>query len=205
MNFLTSVWGKVKTFAQTPKSKWVLLVLLALVLFGGGYGFGRYAQPARVEIQYKDHIVDKIVEVEKKVTDTKVDEKKDVQKKTHQVVVRTKKPNGEQTETITTDTDTGSHDAKVTTEVKYVDRVVEKWHEQIVTKDKIVTNQPRWAVYAGVGVDVMTYLGQPQHGIPGMHGAVLQLGVDVRVGGPIWLGAFVNSETVVGVNLKLSM
>lgn len=203
------VWSKIKSFFGTGAGRWLALVLLALVLFGGGYGVGRWAQPAK--IVEKTVTVEKVVEktTEKTEDHTQVNASHDTSddKKIHRVTVEVKKPDGTTTTTKTEDisSDKDTHDKSVTTEVKYVDRVVEKWQDKIVTKEVEKLAQPRWDVYAGVGVDVLHYLGQPQHGVPNMQGVVVQVGGDVRVGGPIWLGVFANTESVVGLNLRLSM
>lgn len=193
----TTTAGYIKKFFS---NRWVQLVLVAIALFAGGYGTGRWAQPERVveKTVEKEKLVDKIVyqdRVVEKVVYVKVEAKH------RRTETRTEtKPDGTKVETKVTDvkTDTKVDVDKDKTEEKivYRDRVVEK----IVEKEKLVqAKKIDWLVHAGVGISVPTFLGKPQQGIPGMRGSVVQLGVDRRVIGPLFLGVFGDSQGTVGL------
>ncbi len=207
MSVFNTAADKARSFFADNKHLWVL-VLLAVALFGGGMATGRYMLPPQTIVTEKIHEVTKIQVVEKIKTEIQIVKVHDAQtqQKIHRTVVESKKPDGEATKTTTEDINVDSvvHDNTHDTEIKYVDRVVEKWQERIVEKEKRVLSQPDWSVYAGVGVDIPYYLGQGQHGIPGLQGFVVQAGIDRRILGPFWLGIFGNTEGVAGVNLRVT-
>lgn len=177
-------------------NRYVQLVLVAILLAGGGYAFGRYGQPAKIiekekiveKIVYQDKIVEKIVKV--MVQD----------KNRHTETTTTKSPDGTTvTKIITdtkTDTKTDTSDNKTEEKVVYKDRIVEK--EKIVEASK-----PGWRVGAGIGLSIpSTFLGEPQIGVPGLRGAVVEIGVDRRVIGPLWVGLHGNTQGTVTLGLS---
>lgn len=207
MNPFSNLGEKTKTFFSDNRHWWIAIVA-ALVLFGGGAAVGRFALPAQVVVteKVKEVIKDKIVEVVK--TEVKVVRVKDTQQqqKIHRTVVEGIDPPGCRSKTTTEDIniDTVVHDNTNTTKVQLVDRVIEKWQDRIVEKEKRVLAQPNWSLYAGVGISVPYFLGQGQVGVPGMNGAVVQVGLDRRVVGPFWLGVFGNTEGTAGLNLRFT-
>jgi hypothetical protein len=189
---------------------WLSLILIAVALFGGGMAVGRYTLPAKVVTTEKVHEVvkDRIVEVVKtevRVVEVKIHDSKQAEK-VHRVTVEGIDPPGCKSKTVTEDIniDTVVHDNTNTnsTEIKYVDRVVEKWQDRIVEKTKTVLNQPNWRVAAGAGVAIPYFLGQGSPGVPGLQGAVINVEADRRIIGPFWLGIHGNTQGVVGLNLS---
>jgi hypothetical protein len=196
MNPLTAAWNWLKAH---PRLRAAIVLVLVFML---GFGSAFYAHPAKVvekekivehtkvQIQYQDRIVEKkvYVQVEKKHE--------------HTETVQTKKPDG----TVVTltkqdaDTNTGTNettDSTAThtlTEVKYVDRIVEK--------EKLVLRQPDWRVMVGVGYAFATLAGQPEIGLPSMHGLVVQAGADRRILGPVFVGVSLNTQGTAFVNLS---
>ena len=187
--------------------KWFLIVLAVLLLFGGGYATGRWAQPPNVVTVEKEHVVVQ----EKIVTQTQVQVKtvyihdKQQEKKTHTTITVVIKPDGTKTTTSTEDddTNTNTHDGTNTeasknteqTQTKYVDRVIEK----TVT---ITTPKPQWRVAAGVGLAIPYFIGQGSPGVPGLSGAVINVELDRRIIGPFFMGLQANSQGVLGLNLS---
>jgi hypothetical protein len=181
-------------------------IAMALLLLFGGFVSGRFTKQAVVEtkvvtktevqtktvVQYQDR-----VQIQKVYVST---EKKHL----HTVETTTKKPDGTVTTTKTTDdNEDDSQNAQVNkTDQKNQTSTQTQIVTQTVFKDKLVLQQPNWSVYAGVGFDVFTFLGDGQNGIPGMKGFVVQAGVDRRVAGAFWIGVFGNTEGVLGLNLR---
>jgi hypothetical protein len=186
-----------------------ILVLAALVLFGGGIAVGRYTLPAKIVITETVKEVEKQVVVEKVKTEVQVQivkvHDKQQAEKIHRVTVEGIDPPGCKSKTVTEDinVDTVVHDNTNTheTEVRYVDRVVEKQVEKLVEKTKTVINQPDWMVQAGAGVAVPALLGHESPGVPGLRGAVIDVGLSRRVVGPFWLGLSGNTQGVVSLQL----
>jgi hypothetical protein len=207
MNPFSNLGEKATSFFSDNKHLWILVVA-ALVLFGGGMAIGRYTLPAQTIVTEKVHEVVKDRIVEKVVTQVQIVHVKDTaqEQKIHRVVVEGIDPPGCKSKTTTEDIgiSTVVHDNTNTTQVQYVDKIIEKWQDKIVEKEKRVLLQPDWSVYAGVGYDFATIGGIGQHGVPGMQGAVVQAGLDRRVVGPFWLGLFGNTEGVAGVNLRVT-
>lgn len=187
---------------------WLWLILVAVALFGGGVAVGRFTLPAKVVVTEKVKEVVKEVVVEKVKTEVKVVVEKVYLKneaqKIHRVVEE--KPDGTKvtTENINVESVVKENTNSNTVEVKYVDRVVEKWQEKIVEKEKRVLNQPDWSVYAGVGVNIPTFLGHAQPGVPGMMGTVVDAGIDRRVVGPFWLGVYGTTQGDAGIKLRVT-
>jgi len=184
-------------------NRYVQLILVAVALGGGGYAFGRYEQPAKIvtteklvtvvqeKIVYQDRVVIKEVKVKDKDTDK------------HTETTTTKKPDGTVVTTTKTDTHVDEHTdtKKDTTEEKT--KVVEKVVEKTVEKTKLVESKKMdWIVHGGLGVSVPVLLGQgTQQGVPGLKGAVIQVGVDRRVVGPFYIGVFGDTQGVAGLRL----
>jgi hypothetical protein len=186
--------------------KGLIYVVIGALLAGGGFATGRWASPPTTIVTEKIKEVEKVVVVEHLVTEVKIVRVKDkaVAEKVHRVVVENTKPDGEKTKTVTEDinTDTVIHDNTNTNTVEYRDRVVEKFVDRIIEKEKRVLNRPDWRVAAGVGVAIPTFLGKEQVGVPGLQGAVIQLEVDRKILGPFFLGVWGNTQGTVGLNLS---
>lgn len=198
---VANAFGKVKDFVSSGWGRWVAAFLVALALFGGGYGFGRYGTPAKVVT--KDHVVEKLVD--KIVYQDKVVEKvvyvKVAKKDEHVVTTTTKKPDGTVTTTVVKDEHVATNTSTNTDKIDTVNKTEDKKLDKVEDHTKLVLNQPNWRVAVGAGYSIPFALGQPSPGIPGLQGAVLQVEVDRRVAGPFWLGVFGNSQGVLGVNL----
>ncbi len=184
-------------------NRWVQLGTVGLLLLGLGYSFGRYAQPAKViekekivtqvvtKVEYQDRIVEKIVQVKEK------------EQARHTETTTTKKPDGtETTTTVTdtkTDTKTDTNTDKSEEKIVYKDRVV----TQVVEKEKIVEGaKPSWRLGADVGLSIpSTFLGDPQIGVPGLRGAVVGIGAERRIFGPLWFALRGNTQGTVSIGL----
>jgi hypothetical protein len=196
----TLVLGFLKTVAG---NKYAQLVLVGLVLAGGGYFVGRYAQPAKTITKEKTVTVEKervVFQDRIVIKEVKVKDKK---QNRHVETITEKKPDGTViTKTVSdTKTDTKTNTNTDTTEdkTKTVERVVEK----VVEKTKVVEAKKNdWIIHGGVGVSIPTLMGSDQQGIPGLKGAVIQLGIDRRVVGPFYLGLFGDSQGVAGLRLS---
>lgn len=197
---------------NTPwyKNPWIWLPLVALLMFGAGFGSGRYALPAKVVTQEKVQVVttEKVVVQTKVETQVKVVYVKDktVAVDKHETKVETKNPDG--TVVTKTETDTKSKtdektntqtDSKTSVGVVKTDDLSNKT-TTVVTKT--VTNQPSWVIRAGVGIGIPTFLGEKQLGVPGMKGFVVEAGVSRRVIGPFHIGLFGNTQGTVGLDLS---
>lgn len=185
-----------------------VIAIIAVLLFGGGFAVGRYFTPPKTVTTEKVHEVTKTQVVTQTKTEVQVVRVKDsdTQQKIHRVTVEGIDPPGCRSKTTTEDinVDAVVHDNTNSVKVQYVDRVVEKWQDKIVEK-QVKTIQPlNWTVWAGVGLDLPYFLGQGQHGIPGMSGVVVQVGADRRILGPFWAGLSLNTEGVISANLKAS-
>lgn len=180
----------------------IIVGIVALLLFPAGYLTGKFANPTKVvektviqeklvdKIVYQDKIVEKIVYVQAK------------KEKTHTETITVQAPDGTKTtktsEDTSTDTDTKVDQDKkeevVKTEVKIVEKVVEKL--------KIVESaRPGWRISAGAGVAIPVFLGHEQMGVPGLQGAVINAEVSRRVVGPFWAGLHANTMGVFGLSV----
>ncbi len=185
---------------------WIIPIGVGVVMFAAGFSSGRFALPAKVVVTEKIKEVIKEVVVEKIKTEVKI-VKVYVENKAeriHRVVTEEKRPDGTEIKTTNEDinTDTVVHENTNTTEIKYVDRVVEKLVEKMVEKEKLVLNQPNWHVGAGVGVAIPYYLGQGSPGVPGLEGVVISAQVERKIIGPFFLGLQGNTQGVVGLSLS---
>lgn len=153
---------------------------MALIL---AFASGRFSRTAETKTEfqekvvYKDRVVEKIVEVEKKHED-KI-----------RIVYRETKPDGTKTEReeerTKTDTD------------KKTDKAVEKYVvvEKEVTKTVTVKTQPRLMVSVLAGYDMSPAFLK----IPSAPNLAVGIDVKVRVAGPIYLGVMaVNTGLIVG-------
>ena len=196
MVFLTSAYNWIKGH---PK----LLVLLLIVLaFLGGYGSAYFGHPAKIvehtqiktvtetKIQYQDRIVTQkvYVEVEKKHE--------------HTETTTTKKPDGTTETHTTTDDNIDESQSNNTNTTAQHQETVTQVVTKTVYKDKLVLRQPDWRVFAGVGFAFSTLAGQPEVGLPSMHGLVVQAGADRRILGPVFLGVSLNTQGTGFVNLS---
>ncbi len=188
------------------QNRWLQLGLVALVAFAAGSATGFFGKPAEIREVEKVVYKDKLVYVEKTLTQDEIDRlvNEALKKKTKKTWTVTKKPDGT---TVSTGTETTeSEKTKIVKEVEtktvYVDKYIDRVVEKVVEKEKIVKNQPGWIVSAGVGVSIPSLMGKPEQGIPGLKGAVIQAEVGRRVVGPFYLGVFGNTQGTVGLNLS---
>ncbi len=137
-----------------------------------GYGFGRYAQPAKVVTETK------VVEVEKKTTETEAERNRHKTTVTHEVT----KPDGSQEKTTTTEESTetvkkGSSTSDTATETAF--------RSETTYKDSI-----NLSLLAGAG---------------SLSGPIVYGGAATkRIIGPITGGAWALTSGVVGVSIGLS-
>jgi hypothetical protein len=202
-----AVEGEVKNFVTNHKLV-VLYAVLAVLIAGLGFVVGRYLSPPKTVVTEKVREVTKtqvVTQIKTEIQVVKVHDQQQ-QEKIHRTIVEGVDPPGCKSKTTTEDIniDTVVHDNTHDTTIQYVDRVVEKWQDRIVEKQTKVLTQPDWSLYAGIGVDATYFLGQGQHGIPGLQGFVVQAGIDRRILGPFWMGVFGNSEGVAGLNLRVT-
>jgi hypothetical protein len=161
-------------------NRWWLAALPALALIG--YGFGRYASPAKVEVQTKieERIVIHNVEVEKIVKGPVTTVTRTVERLV---------PCTEGALTPTTDTTTTVSEGPVT-----IDRVeTADGTSSTTTQSKTVTiwTQPRLMLQAGAsaGLDLKP---------------AWNVGASYRIIGPVWLGAAYRSEKQVELRASLT-
>lgn len=183
---------------------WLRNATIVILLFLGGYALGRYLVPGKVVIQDKVVTVTKDVIVTQtktvvqivKVADTSSD------RKIHRVTTETKKPDGTDTQVVTEDIDAANQthtdtntNANNTVNVSQTEKNV-----QVATHTEVkTTEKPQWHVSLGIGASIPHYLnGAPMTGIPGLSGAVIDAHVEHRILGSVFLGAFANSQGVLG-------
>lgn len=141
----------------------LLKVALGVLLAAGlGYAFGRYAQPAKVEIKKEVQI--KEVEVTRKNVVT--------------VTREEKRPDG----TVIIDTRT------VDTSTEAVNRTSKEKESTVVTSLK-----PQWRVGGGVGMKYNEVKLEP----------VYTLGVERRILGPVFVGAYGRTDKEVGLTVSV--
>lgn len=185
------------------KKHWkVSLGVAGLLLFIVGFGAGVMQHPRVVEkevikTQIQEHVVYQERVVEKKVYVAAEE------RKVHRETTTTKAPDGTVVTKTTTDTDVNKHQSAETnkTDDKQLthDRVV----VQTVEKLKLVDKELTWRLGAGVGFSFPYALGQPELGVPGLHGLVVQASIDRRILGPVWLGIFGNTQGTFGLNASV--
>lgn len=143
-------------------NKYLKIALGVLVAAGLGYAFGRYAQPAKIEI--KKELQVKEIEVTKK----------NVVVVTHEE----KRPDG----TVITDTRT-------------VDTSTEATNRNSTSKEStVVTNlKPQWKVGGAAGVKYNEVRME----------AVYTIGVERRILGPIFVGAYGRTDKEVGLSVSV--
>lgn len=185
--------------------KWWPVGLAALLGLLVGTAGGFFGKPAEIREVTKTEYKDKLVYVEKTLTQDELNRLVDeaVKKRTHRTWVVTKTPDGTVTKTGTETTEVDATKKTVEVQIKtvYVDKFVYRDVLKTEYKEKIVKNQPNWLVTVGGGVNVPFFLGKPEQGIPGLKGAVIEAGVSRRIVGPFYIGLFGSSSGNLGLNL----
>lgn len=207
MSIFSTAADKARSFFADNKHLWIIIVI-AVALFGGGLAVGRFALPPKTVVTEKIHETTKTDVKVVTQTETKIVYVHDAQtqQKIHRTIVEGINPPGCVSKTTTEDINVDSviHDNTNSTQIQYVDRVVEKWQDRIVEKTTTTLSQPNWSLGAGVGYDFTSIAGIGQHGIPGMKGLVVQADLSRRVLGPLYMGVFLNTELVAGVGLHVA-
>jgi hypothetical protein len=160
---------------MSPKSKIILVVITVVT----AYAFGRFSAPEKVKIETK------IVTVEKKVKDTDTTVDKNRHKKV--VIVEETKPDGTKTKTTTITDDTTTKSDRKT---KETDKIAQKEK----TSKEVISSSAKLTVSAMAGVN----LGLTNN--PLVYGA----SVSKTILGPISLGAFYLTPSIVGATIGLS-
>ena len=197
--------GAAKTWA---KEHWVTIVVVVLLVLAAAYAGHKLSPGAervvekehvvtKTQVEYRDRVVEKVVQ--------KVVYVRQVQKHVKTTTVDVKKPDGtvehkvEVTDLSHTETSNTADKVEVRTEIKYVDRIVEK----TVDKLKIVeAYKPQWRLGAGAAYDVMFALGRGTRGVPGMDGFAVQVEADRRILGPFWLGIWGTTTGLAGLHVS---
>lgn len=175
--------------------------IAAVLMFLIGYGAGLMKSPRVVEkekivTKVQDHIVYKDREVTQKKSD------QDRKKRVHTEIVETKTPDGAVVTKITKDesddTDTKTDTNKTVDKDKTTDHVV----YQTVEKYKLTEKPLNWRAGVGLGFSIPHAFGQPEIGLPGLQGFVIQLDADRRIAGPVWIGAFLTTQLTAGLHFS---
>lgn len=177
-------------------------VVLAVVLYAGGYATGRYAAPQKVLITEKAVTVEKQVVVTQTKTEIKTVYLQNKNEKIHRVVTETKQPDG--TAVKKTEEDIGIETVihNDTESTKFVDRWNERVMEKLVEKEKLVLRSlPDWQTGIQVGASVPVLLGGDELGLKGMRGAVVGAYVNRRILGPFFAGIWGNTQGAVGLSV----
>lgn len=191
----------IKSFVFKHKDTFVKLGVPVLVGVTA-FAVGRYLTPDKVVVTEKV----KVVEVEKTKWVEKVVEKAVVQKvyvensntRVHRETTETDKPDGSKEKKVTEDI--GIDRTVNNTEIKWVDRVVEKVIEKEVMKyqdrEKVVlkeSNKAQWMITANVGVDKFSLTPNVVFGGE----------VHKRIVGPVWGGVWYMSNGSFGLNASM--
>ena len=189
-------------------------IVIALVI--GGYGFGRYAQPAKVVVTEKIVTVEHQVVVTQTVTKTEVQIVKvhDVQKDVHKVAVTEVKSDGTKVVTVTTDdkskteTDINAN-ANTSTQHNTV-ATLDVTKDQEKTKTTTFGNKPQWSLVLQPGFEFGEALGVTSgsynllsKALPMAPLLMANVGIEHRFIGPIFLGAWANTRLDAGLSIRL--
>lgn len=183
----------------------ILMVGGAILLFLLGFGTAKFASPAKVttktvtevktntvtEIKYQDRVVVQKVYVATEAVQT------------HTSEVITKKPDGSIVEQKTVDTstkDSQNLNVNKTDDKSQQTQVAQQTVSNTVTT-KTVQSQPNWNIRGGVGYSIPYAINGTQVGISGLKGFVVEVGVERRILGPVSIGAFANTQGVLGLTL----
>lgn len=199
MMFFAQAWEYIKSH------KFIWMPLAGAALFVAGLLYGRFLTPPTTITKTDVKVVTTekvVVQTETKVQVVRVTDQ-DLTKKLHKVTTEVTKPDGSKQKTTTEDlnTDDVIHEKETEVKVVTVHDTVEKWQDRIVKQEVKTLKYVDWRVHAGVGLSVPYYLGQPEIGVPGMRGTVVDVGVDRRIAGPFWLGLQGNTQGTVGLSL----
>lgn len=187
--------------------KYLMFVAGGLGLLLVGYGWGRYATPAKVVTKTEVQVVQTEHVVEKVVTEIKVVKVDNTQKSSHHAVYDVSHPDGTKEHHETTDENVSQ--VIQTQADKLIDVVHEKETIKYVDKEVVKTveaKKPDWRLGALAGFSIPETFGSQKEGyrlLPSL-GAV-QLGVDLdrRILGPISVGVWGLSSGSVGVKVGL--
>lgn len=201
---------------MTATSSKIAKVAIVVALVVGGYGFGRYAQPAKVVVTEHVVTVEKQVIVTQVVTKTQIQVVKvrDTQKDVHQVAVTETKPDGTKVVTVTTDDKSKSQtdvnkDIAADTQTNTLDKTV---LTQTDDKKTITTfgSKPQWSLTLQPGFEFGEALGVTSgsynllsKALPMAPRLMANVGIEHRFIGPIFLGAWANTRLDAGLSIRL--
>ena len=170
---------------------YVAASLAGLLVFAIGCAVGRWAAPTKVE--WRERVVEKLVEVESEKKETKRDGSLALEAKHHETLRfrRVRKPDGTVVDDLRRDRGAtaaaagASSESRVETKIEYRDRVVE------VERFKVVeAKQPYWSAGARLGLSL-----SPRP----VYGGV----VERRLAGPFWIGAWADTTKAAGLSLRV--
>lgn len=194
----------------------IVKIMCVLALVAGAYGFGRYAQPAKVVVTEHVVTVEKQVIVTQVVTKTQIQVVKvrDTQKDVHKVEVTEKKADGTVTTTVTTDDKSKSQtdvtkDATATSQTNTVDKTL---LTQTDDKKTVTTydSKPKWSLTLQPGFEFGEALGVTSgsynllsKALPMAPHLMANVGIEHRLLGPILVGAWANTRLDAGLSVRL--
>jgi hypothetical protein len=177
---------------------WLSVAALAL-----GFVIGRDTAPEAVRVEERVKVVEvtkEVLVVREKLVEAK-ETHKAAETHTRRRVVEKTSPDGTTERRI--DEETGARSTESTVEVRYVDRVVEKFVDREVkveAETKVEKVQPDWNVAATLGVAPLTLN-------PLAIQESLVLGVEVRrrIIGPVSVGLWGQTNATFGLSLSLDL
>lgn len=195
---------------------WFAVSLLGIVVLAGVFALGVYSAPTKTIEKVK------VVEVQKETTvvQQKVDLEElkrvvaDLQRRNNVVRERTVvvQPDGTRTETEkeVDKTETSSRTETTTNTSASSSTETKVWKETVRVEEKVklverLAAPDTWALGVQAGISLPALVGSDVPGfVPGLPDAVVVgVSVDRRVVGPVWGGAWANSQAAAGVQLRL--
>jgi hypothetical protein len=200
---------------NTDTKQKVARIGLIIALVAGAYGFGRYAQPAKVVVTEHVVTVEKQVVVTKTVVqhDVQIVKVRDTQKDVHKVEVTETKADGTKVVTVTTDdksktqTDTDKT-AATNTQTQTTDKTLLTQTEDkktVTTYDKpawSLTLQPGFEFGDAIGGGSSSY-NLLSKALPMAPHMMANVGIEHRFIGGLFLGAWANTRLDAGLSIRL--
>jgi hypothetical protein len=198
---------------MTSSRNYLLLALVAALLFTGGYATGRHLAPDKVVVTEKVVTVETSKSVHVVDTDRILSALKDVKvaRDVHTIRVVEKQPDG--TTKITETKDDKSKTESKTESNDQEHKVDTKVEERTVYRDREVTKlverqRPNWSLALQPGFEFASAVGLGDApfnllGVLPVKHVMANLLIERRLAGPLFVGAWANTHLDGGVSLRL--